>query len=82
MIICNFVPAATTSHRKNDAISDVFAQMQTKTMPIAWPNIDSSPVNKFYTPGYITHAFLTLYPYGTADLCSECIRIVKLVKYF
>jgi len=34
MIIRNFIPIATTSYHENDAISDAFARMQTKTMPI------------------------------------------------
>ena len=44
--------------------------------------INSNPVNEFHTPGYITRAFLTLYPYGTVDLRSEHIRIVKPIEYF
>ncbi len=82
MVIRNFIPATPTSHRENDAISDALARMQTKTIPIEWPNIDGNPVNEFHTPGYITRAFPTLYLYGNADLRSECIRIVKPAEYF
>ena len=47
-----------------------------------WPNIDGVPVNEFQMLEYITCAFLTLYPTGAADLCSDYVRNVKLAEYF
>ncbi len=48
-----------------------------------WPSIDSSPINEFKTPGYITTAFPTLFPYGLGDLNDQQQNHkVKPINYF
>jgi len=78
----NFVPLAPSSHREDEAINEALARMHAKITPIVWPNIDCSPVNEFHTPGYITRAFPTLYPYGNAVLRAERVRDIKPAEYF
>ncbi|CAG8731874.1 2837_t:CDS:2 [Cetraspora pellucida] len=56
--------------------------MQNKATPIAWPNIDSNPVNEFRTSGYIARAFSMQYPTGNADLRAKRVRDVKPAEYF
>jgi hypothetical protein len=82
MVTRNFVPVVPSSNREDDAINEAIARMQAKTTPIEWPNINGTSVNEFRTPGYITRAFPTLYPYGNADLHAERIRDVKPAEYF
>jgi hypothetical protein len=82
MVTRNFVPVVPSSNREDNAINEVIARMQAKTTPIEWPNINSTPVNEFRTPGYITCTFPTLYSYENADLHAERIRDVKPAEYF
>lgn len=70
----SFVLVAPSSHCEDDSINEVVARMQEKTTPIVWPNIDSNPINEFNTPGYITRAFPTLYPYGKPTFVKTCKR--------
>lgn len=49
-----------------------------------WPTIGSRPVDEFRTPGYITMAFPTLFPYGRADISAltDCEQRIQLAEYF
>ncbi len=78
----NFVSAPLLSSNEERAIGDTLGQMQANDDLIMWPNIDGNPINEFQSPGYIARAFLTLYPTGKADLCSDHIWDVKPAEYF
>ncbi|RGB39303.1 hypothetical protein C1646_754740 [Rhizophagus diaphanus] len=78
----NFVPVPLPSPNKEQAIGDTLNRVQDNDIPITWPNIDGTPINKFQTSNYIASVFPTLYPTGNGDLCSNYIRDVKLSEYF
>lgn len=44
---------------------------------IRWPDICSTPINEFNTEGYISCAFPTLFPTGSADFTTPCQHNVK-----
>ena len=62
-----FVPIILLASREDTAIRNTLDQIQDKNCPIMWSQINGSSVNKFQTPGYITCAFLTLYPTRCAN---------------
>ncbi|RIB17779.1 hypothetical protein C2G38_2186428 [Gigaspora rosea] len=78
----SFVPVSPPLNHEDNAINNALARIQTDDAPIAWPNIDASPVNEFHTSGYITRAFSTLYPWGNANLRAERVRDIKPTEYF
>ena len=49
---------------------------------IAWPQLGTVPVNEFTTKGYISAAFPTLFPTGTADFTAPRDRKVTIGNYF
>ncbi|CAB5207957.1 unnamed protein product [Rhizophagus irregularis] len=54
--------------RLDSETDDALAHMQSESGSVMWPNIDDTAINEFNMPGYIAHAFPTLYPTGSADL--------------
>lgn len=46
---------------------------------IPWPEIESSPVNEYKTPGYVACAFVSLFPSGRADFLDD--RQVKVTHH-
>ncbi|CAG8764532.1 2644_t:CDS:1, partial [Rhizophagus irregularis] len=71
VITRTFVPFLPSTLHEDVAIKNALDRMQSENNPIAWPQINSSPINEFQTPGYIACAFSTLYPTGCADLRAE-----------
>ena len=49
---------------------------------VMWPQSGDTPINEFYTDGYITCAFPTLLPTGTADFTALCEHQVTIGNYF
>ncbi|KAK3917474.1 3-phosphoshikimate 1-carboxyvinyltransferase [Frankliniella fusca] len=46
-----------------------------------WPTIGVTPINEFSSPGYISMAFPTLFPYGTGDYSMIDSKHLKLTDY-
>jgi hypothetical protein len=82
VITRTFVPFLPSTLQEDVAIKNALDRMQSENNPIAWPQINSSPINEFQTPGYIACAFPTLYPTGCADLRAERIWDIKPAEYF
>ncbi|EXX58668.1 uncharacterized protein LOC105316640 [Rhizophagus irregularis DAOM 181602=DAOM 197198] len=82
VITRTFVPFLPSTLHEDVAIKNALDRMQSENNPIAWPQINSSPINEFQTPGYIACAFSTLYPTGCADLRAERIWDIKPAEYF
>ena len=60
-----------------------FLKKNTHNLPkIDWPKVIGEPINEFKTIGYITMAFPTLFPLGTADLLESRPISIKYGEYF
>ncbi len=81
-IMHNFVSSPPPTNRKDVAINNTLNCMQTENPPVIWPQIDGNFINEFQTPGYIAHAFPTLYPTGDADFRGSRPREIKPAEYF
>ena len=83
VITRSFVPLLPSGNREDAAIKETLDRVQEGNHSnIAWPQINSNPVNEFQTSGYIACAFPSLYPTGSADLRAERIRDIKPAEYF
>ncbi|KAI9919008.1 hypothetical protein PsorP6_011634 [Peronosclerospora sorghi] len=47
-----------------------------------WPTTSDTPINEFQTEGYISQAFLHLFPTGVADFLAPRLVKVKPAEYF
>ena len=50
--------------------------------PLPWPTIANTPINEFSTEGYMTCAFLVLFPTRAADFSAPRPRTVTIGYYF
>ncbi|KAK3916475.1 Enolase, partial [Frankliniella fusca] len=48
---------------------------------LIWPSLDTTPINEFSSPLYISLRFPHLFPYGKADYTMPCPHKVKLSEY-
>jgi len=49
---------------------------------VNWPPTTGNQINQFTSEGYVSSAFPTLFPTGTADLLAPQHRMVTLANYF
>jgi hypothetical protein len=82
IITRTFIPLLPLGSREDAAIKETLDRMQEGNDPIAWPQINSNPINEFQTPGYIICAFPSLYLTESTDLHAERIRNIKPAEYF
>ncbi len=76
----SFVPSAS---RRSEAVRRVVHQQGSTQPPQAtsWP-ATGSPISEFTTEGYMTCAFPTLFPTGSADFLAPRVNTVTVGNYF
>ena len=77
-----FVPLYPLTQQEDVIINKILEWIKGNNPSLIWPEIEGILINEFQTADYIIKAFLTLYPYGQADLRSACIKEIKPAKYF
>ena len=60
LLSSSFVPTAPCQATERETVEQVVSGEQ----PVAWPPLGDIPLNEFHSEGYITLAFLTLFPMG------------------
>jgi len=79
--IDSFIPLAVQKMTEQEAIKKSVAEkQQSKSVP--WPGRGSAPINEFITEGYMSCAFPTLLPTGSADFLAPRERPVTVGNYF
>ena len=78
-----FVPVPATGMTEQETIYQSIVQpSRNSATPVNWPSISGNPVNEFTTEGYMSCAFPTLCPTGSADFVSPCQCSVTIGNYF
>lgn len=75
----SFVPSAPRRLTEVEAVRHIVHDQPPQAMP--WPSA-GSPISEFTTEGYMTCAFPTLYPTGSADFLALRIHPVAVGHYF
>ena len=82
----SFVPVPTRGLTQQQTIRQSVNQQPSSTQAtqpiLPWPSISNIPINEFNTEGYISCAFPTLFPSGSADLLAPRARRVTIGNYF
>lgn len=76
-----FVPATMRSCTEQEMIQHSIMDPST-SRHINWPSTTGNPINEFTAEGYISCAFPTLFPTGTADFLAPRQRVVTIANYF
>ena len=75
----SFIPSVQQVQTEEQAIMSIVAGND----PLAWPSIETTPINEFNTEGLATVVFPTLFPYGKGDpTCKGCHHAVTLAEAF
>ena len=79
----SFVPSAPRRLTEVEAVRHIVHDQQDNQPPQAmpWPST-GSPISEFTTEGYMTCAFPTLYPTGSADFLAPRVHQVTVGHYF
>ena len=84
-----FVPISMRALTEQETIRQSVQQRQQHTShspatspAVVWPTTATTPINEFNTEGYISCAFPTLFPTGTADLLAPRTHAVTVGNYF
>ena len=77
-----FIPMPTTGRTEQQTIRQSVQQQQHEPAILSWPSSSGSPINEFTTEGYMSCAFPTLFPTGTADFVAPRPRTVTIGNYF
>lgn len=80
----SFFPSDIPSKNENEKIIDeIEIREGTNDVPrFDWPKIGDNPINEFETPGYMSLAFPTLFPTGTAQFRAARMRPITIGNYF
>ena len=65
-----FVSATVRSFTEHEIIQQSIMDPSASQQHVNWPSTTGSPINNFTTEGYISCAFPTLFPTGTADFLA------------
>ena len=77
-----FVPMMPRQGTQQEIVQESVSRRQDDAQPVSWPQVGDIPINEFRTEGYMTRAFPTLFPTGTADFSAPRIRHVTIGYYF
>ena len=79
-----FVSIAVRSMNEEDVIRTSISERQASDQDqvVPWPSRGNDPVNEFTTEGYMSCAFPTLFPTGSADFVAPRERKVTVGNYF
>ena len=77
-----FVPATGRSFTEHEIIQQSIMDPSAAQQHVNWPSTTGSPTNEFTTEGYISCAFPTLFPIGTADFLAPRQRMITIGNYF
>lgn len=81
-----FVPMNFSRGTEQEIVRNSLTERQqpfhASAQPISWPEITNTPINEFRTEGYISCAFLTLFPTGAGDFTQPRLRTVTIGNYF
>ena len=78
----SFVPLTHRQVTEQDTIQQAVSERHAQTPLLTWPQLTNSPLNEFTSEGYMTCAFPTLFPTGTADFTAPRLRRVTIGNYF
>ena len=77
----SFIPSAARRTTEREAVRQVVQGSSQSPQVLSWPST-GAPVNEFTTEGYMSRAFPTLYPTGSADFLAPRIHSVTVGNYF
>ena len=77
----SFIPAAPRRMTERETVRCIIHDNQ-RTQPTPWPTTGSSPISEFTTEGYMTCAFPTLFPTGSADFRAPRLNAVTVGNFF
>ena len=79
-----FVPMPPRGLTEQETVRQSVQSGQPPCAPptVSWPASGGTPINEFNTEGYISCAFPTLFPTGSADFVAPRARTVTVGNYF
>ena len=77
-----FIPMPTTGRTEQQTIRQSVQQHTCAPPVLPWPSSSGTPINEFTTEGYMSCAFPTLFPTGSADFVAPRPRTVTIGNYF
>ena len=84
-LVRTFVPIPIPRLTEQETVRQLVQEQQhqsTAPPTVMWPPVGAAPINEFRTEGYITCAFPTLFPTGSADFVAPRRHAVTVGNYF
>ena len=77
----SFVRVAHTRETEQNMVRLALLQSHCPSQPLPWPQVSGAAVNEFQTEGYMSLAFPTLFPTGSADFSAPRLHSLTIGYY-